>query len=439
MADVVVVGGGLAGAWAAAAAARSGAGVTLVRRALGATAVSSGAIDFVPPAEATDPRSWLARLPRDDPLHPYVAGGEPPSLDELAEEAARLTAALAEAGLPHRADLADPALVGAITGQVRSAGVVQETIAAGDLRGKRRLVAVAGIQGLGRLRPELVAAALEERGEGRLRSVPLTVAVPGIDPAIADDLDDATLARAIEAPGGAEALGAALQQALARAAGVSSDVILLPAVLGLEDAAATAARVAAAAGVRVAELLSPPPSAPGWRLAAACERVAGQSGTVMVAASAIGLRTDGRRVVGVETDDGRVLPCDACVLATGKFIGGGLVQDPNQPSGRARLREALLDLPVLVAGSPVDTTTPRDRVRRQRFAEQPFLGAGVRSDGAGRPLDRLGRPAFENVTVCGSLLSGVETTLRGGGLGVVAWTATRAGLTASSLAGAVVA
>src|SRR5579864_5140745 len=99
MPDVVVVGGGLAGCWAAATAASAGARVTLVRRALGATAVSAGPLDFVPPAEAADPAGWLGRLARSDPEHPYVAGGVGPSLEELEEEADRLAAALGNAGL----------------------------------------------------------------------------------------------------------------------------------------------------------------------------------------------------------------------------------------------------------------------------------------------------------------------------------------------------
>src|ERR1700716_278352 len=105
MPDVVVVGGGLAGSWAAAAAAASGARVTLVRRALGATATSAGPLDFVPPAEAADPAGGLARLPRSDSGHPYMAGGVAPSLEELEAEAQRLGLALAAAGLSLRVSL----------------------------------------------------------------------------------------------------------------------------------------------------------------------------------------------------------------------------------------------------------------------------------------------------------------------------------------------
>src|SRR5579862_772447 len=100
MPEVVVVGGGLAGCSAAATAARAGLGVALVRRGPAATAVSSGALDLVPPAEALDPGGWLGRLAREVPDHPYLAGGaEPPSPGELEAEARRLAAELGGVGL----------------------------------------------------------------------------------------------------------------------------------------------------------------------------------------------------------------------------------------------------------------------------------------------------------------------------------------------------
>src|SRR5581483_8620755 len=134
MSDVVVVGGGLAGCWAAATAAAAGARVTLVRRALGATATSAGPLDFVPPLEAADPAAWLARLSRSDPDHPYVAGGSAaPSLEELEAEAERLGLALVAAGVPVRVSLRSRVLLAGITGQVRLAGVAPESQAAGDL------------------------------------------------------------------------------------------------------------------------------------------------------------------------------------------------------------------------------------------------------------------------------------------------------------------
>ncbi|HEV7677448.1 MAG TPA: FAD-binding protein [Candidatus Dormibacteraeota bacterium] len=435
MPEVVVIGGGLAGSWAAAIAAGSGASVTLVRRAYGATATCAGPIDFVPPAEATGAASWLDRLPRSAPDHPYVAGGTAPSLAELAAGAAQLAEALAAAGLPTRVALDAPMLLAGITGQVRHASMAPETQAAGDLsRFTGRTVLVAGIAGLARFDAIAVAAALDERRIGwpaplRARATTLTPDVPGVAPDVAADLDDATLARALEAPGGAESLGAALAGVLA---GTPADVVLLPAVLGLDAPDAVATRVSqAAGGTPIAELLTSPPSAPGWRLQQACDRIAALAGVRLVAASVSSVRIEGRTAVAVELEgSGELLPCDALVLATGKYLGGGVVADP-------RPREPLLDLPLFSAGVPVSRLALRDLVERARFRDQPFASLGVQTDAAGAPLDEHGHTVLDNLTACGDLLAGMDPTLSGGGLGVAAWTAARAARTAARRAGSV--
>ena len=427
MPEVVVVGGGLAGCWAAVTAARAGLQVALVRRGPAATAVSSGALDLVPPGEATDPGGWLGRLAREVPDHPYVAGGvEPPAPGELEAEARRLAAELAGVGLRLRVALLRPAFVAAVTGQTRHAGVVLESIAAGDLHGAGR-VAVAGIPGLLRVDSAAIAAAIAERsGDGpAARAVVLDPALPGVDESVAGDLDDATLARAVEASGGAEMLGEAIASALG---GEAVDVVLLPAVLGLDDPDGVRARVESVAGVRVAELLSPPPSAPGWRLARAAEAMARRAGVEIVTGSVAGIRRAERRVVAVEAAGGDTLSCEVLVLATGKYLGGGL-------TGDRRPREPLLGLPLFTGGVAVDTLGPRDLVERTRFGPQPFLAAGVRTDAEGRPVDGFGAPVLDNLLACGALLAAVDTTLRGGGLGVAAWTGARAGRAAARLRG----
>jgi glycerol-3-phosphate dehydrogenase subunit B len=369
-------------------------------------------------------------LPQTDPGHPYCAAGAPPSLDELAAEAARLGAALGAAGLPHRVDLRHPAEVAAVTGQVRLAGMVQASIAAGDLSAGLRHVAVVAISGLGRPQPELVAASLAQRSGGRLAALGVTArpALPDLDGSIGpEDLDEATVARALEAPGGAEALGEAVRAALVASGWASVDLALLPAVLGLGDPGRVADRVAGAAGVSVAELLTAPPSAPGWRLQTAAERLVRQSGARMITAEAAGVETQDGRVVAVLARGGERHACEVLVLAAGKFIGGGLIADP-------RLREPVGGLPVFVGDQAAEQLGPRDLVSRFGFRDQPFTAAGLRTDAQGRALDRFGRPAYDNVLACGSVLAGLDTTLRAGGLGVAAYTAARAGRTAADLA-----
>ncbi len=423
MPHVVVVGGGLAGCWAAATAAASGAEVTLVRRALGATAVSSGAIDAVPPAEAGDPGTWLGRLPREQPGHPYLAAGVAPGVDDLEAELGALAAALRRAGLGLRVALRAPALVAGTTGQVRLAGMLQQTIASGDLR-RRAEVVVAGIAGLHRVDAAAVAAGIAARVPG-LHALPLTLRVPLLGEEV--DVDEAGAARALEAPGGAEALGRALQSAV-DSLGHGVELVLVPPVLGLDDAEAVALRAYGAGGVPVAELLAPPPSPPGWRLQCALDRVTTGAGVAASTGTVVAVRSAGGRVTAAVTDAGDEVRCDALVLAGGRFLGGGLTLE-------ARPREPLLGLPVFAGDRTVGTLARGDLVGRVGWRSQPVLSAGLRLDAGCRPVDGFGAAPWENVVACGSIVAGIDTTLDGGGLGVVAWTAGRAGRAAAGLAG----
>jgi glycerol-3-phosphate dehydrogenase subunit B len=424
MPRVLVVGGGLAGCWAALTAAGAGAEVTLVRRALGATAVSSGAIDCVPPAEAFDAAAWLDRLERDHPDHPYLSAGTVPEVGDLEEELAALARTLEGAGLPMRLDLRAPALLAATTGQVRGAGMAQQTIAAGDLLGPDAVV-VAGIRGLHRVDARAVAAGIADRVPGRRISA-VTVRLPvgdGVDPA---DLDEPAVARAVEAPGGAEHLGQAVRASI-EAAAEPADLVLVPPVLGLDNAWEVHRRFLTALGRPAGELLAPPPSAPGWRLQRALDRALELAAITVVPGTVTGVQRVADRVEAAVAGDAEVR-CDSIVLAGGRFLGGGL-------SLEALPREPLLGLPVFVEGRDVSELARADVVVRSRFRSQPVLGAGLRVDAGCRPVDRFGVAPWANVVACGSLLAGVDTSLSWGGLGVVAWSAGRAGRAAAALAG----
>src|SRR5260370_17248590 len=75
MAEVLVIGAGMAGAIAALSAVRAGAKVIVVRRAFGATALSSGAIDVAVDPHARDGVSIeeaAREIARIRPHHPYA-------------------------------------------------------------------------------------------------------------------------------------------------------------------------------------------------------------------------------------------------------------------------------------------------------------------------------------------------------------------------------
>ena len=357
--DVLVIGGGAAGVAAALAAAARGRRVALVRAGPGATALAAG--------------GWRGPMP------------------------AGLGRALEAAGLPHeppagplphphgdlrRHDLAAPA---------QAAAVLED----GAL--------VCGILGL----PGFTAPALA-RLWGDAARVRLAVATLDAGPLTPPaGWSPIALAATLEREPGplADALARAVRETGATRA-------ILPPVLGLEQGEAVRGTLAAAAGVPVGEMLGVPPSVPGWRLDRALLAAAEAHGVEVVAGRAGAPEVAGRRIVAVRVraDDGAELrlAARAVVLATGKFVGGGIVAD-------ARLREPALGCPVWVEhlGSAFDAPEPLALTRPEREAPQPLLGAGVRDDGGGRPVDRRGDVVYTNVRVAGSIRAGVETARLG--------------------------
>jgi glycerol-3-phosphate dehydrogenase subunit B len=173
----------------------------------------------------------------------------------------------------------------------------------------------------------------------------------------------------------------------------------LPAILGLYRTKEVISDLENILGVPVFEIPTMPPSVPGLRLKEAFERQ---------------LRTQGinyfsqKEVLEVRPiDDGYFelsigreksefsVQSRGVVLASGRFIGGGLHAD------RKRIRETIFDLPVC---QPTDRT----KWHRRDFLDprgHPVNEAGLETDDYFRPLNGSGRPAFKTLFAAGSILA----------------------------------
>ena len=406
---MLVVGGGLAGAVAALAARARGATVLLVRRSPGATALFGGAFGVAPDLDALpgdpllgrrSPLESARRLAARRPSHPYAVLGVH-DLDEALGFAGAQLSVLVEP-----AD-GRPRFLAHVSGGLAECGLCLHSQAAGDLRRVRGLAVVVGFSGHLGFDARLVAA-----GVGRLTSAggPRSAAVeasfftgPG-DGA----LRPFDLARALEAPGAAEALGAAIRGVLPRGASVA----LLAPVLGIDPAARVHARVEAAAGLPVAEVVSDPPSVPGLRLDATLLARLTEAGVEVLDGEVAAGGGPGRPGIVA----GETVEAGAWVVATGRYIGGGLVR-------RDRLAEPLFGLPVVAsetgaAGLTLAGRSPVSLTFRERTAAQPLLAAGVAVDPACRPLDEAGVPVHARLFVAGALIGGHEHAADQTGLGV---------------------
>jgi glycerol-3-phosphate dehydrogenase subunit B len=121
------------------------------------------------------------------------------------------------------------------------------------------------------------------------------------------------------------------------------------------------------------------------------------------------------------------ISCDALVLATGRFVGGGIAER------QGLLVEPLLGLPLYdLGGRRVDGLAARRLVRRDYEGEQPLFGTGVRTDTRMRPLGADGLPRFTNCFAAGDLLGSFDPARDRTGLGVALLSGRRAGAEAAS-------
>jgi glycerol-3-phosphate dehydrogenase subunit B len=357
------------------------------------------------------PLESARRLAARRSTHPYAVLGVAALEEALAFAAAELSAVLEPPD-------GRPRFLAHVSGAVAECAICQRSQAAGDLRRVRGAVAVAGFANHLGFDAGLVAAGV---GSWLPAGGPEALAVEVAWPLYPADgaLRPVELARALEAPGVAEGLGAAIRSALPRPAGV----VLLPPVLGLDPSARVPDRVAAAAGVLVAEVVSDPPSVPGLRLDATILARLLEAGVEVVHGDVLPGGRPGQPVQialagGAAAAEGTVLTLTAraMVLATGRFVGGGIAR-------RGALVEPLLGLPVQASESGASGVHLAARPAaaltiRERRAAQPLLAAGIRVDGSCRPLGEDGLPVHYRLFAAGALIGGHEHAADGTGLGV---------------------
>lgn len=109
---------------------------------------------------------------------------------------------------------------------------------------------------------------------------------------------------------------------------------------------------------------------------------------------------------------GAILKAEVFVLASGRFFGGGL------QSGFTRVEESILALPIYQQAEGARIAERRAVVEGRADWDR----LGVRVDSEYRPLAEDGKPAYQNLVACGSILGGVDFAKAKIGLGFFATT-----------------
>ncbi len=389
--DVLVIGGGMAGAAAALSARREGATVLLVARGPGATALSSGAADIA--AVEDLPVRDAARALAERPGHPYARIDD---LDAALGATSELLQSLGYAGGERNLWLLSP------LGCAKPAAMAQKAIAAGDLRAlppdaRPAVVALAGGQAI---EARLQAAGLQRYFE-KAFVLPVDFYVHRGDalrtvPEMAQDIDVRR-----------DELAQALRRAVQRSGATHLFMPTLGYACGIPDA-----------GVPVFEMLSAPPSVPGLRLQRALEKALEAAGVETRTGIAEKSAGGGVQIVSGLTCE--AIDPGAVVLATGRFIGGGIRSD-------SRLRETVFDLPAWAGDRQSMPALPSEELFAQKArGRHAGLAAGLRA-GAGL---RVG----ERIFAAGAVIGGYDQSRDEGGIGAAALLGIAAGKSAAAAA-----
>jgi glycerol-3-phosphate dehydrogenase subunit B len=383
--DVVVVGSGLAGLFAGVLAARRGARTLVVARGVGGTHVGTGTVDVW----GEEGRKKEEGRRKE---HPLELAGERALRAGLAE----LQALCVSAGYPLIGELGRNHVLPTALGAARPTGLAPQSFLAGDLHRADELT-IARLPGFRDFYADLMAANLLAQGHA---AHALTLELPPPQPQ--RDLFATDLAHRFDNPNYRAEVARLWHAALK---GVTR--LGVPAILGLDHAAAGHRDLSEKLGVELFEIPILPPSVPGMRLFNLLREALLAAGGRMTLGPAVRGWVEADRALGIiaETAGGaRRYAAETILLATGGFRHGGL-----ESPAPGQIRESVFDLPV--------------RVESEMFAPlyweaQPYARRGVRVNEALQPISAEGVALYPNVFAIGGVLAGADRLSEGSREGI---------------------
>lgn len=439
-ADVIVIGGGMAGVTAALKAASQGAEVILIRKGHGTTAMSSGAFDIAGPEKFVPLDSWedvprvtdrLREILRFNPIHPYsiIAGGRK-GMEHLCTRLSRacsfVTAQIPQVRMQGSCDknIALPSVLGT----VKFSSYAPESLYAGNLSEMRDAeILLVGVSGLMLFQPRICRQTLARYSSLHSpRSIKRVEVIEMVIPQYLNALPSAPfeIARFFDSPDAAETFARALNERVP--SGITH--VAFPPVLGLDNHQEIYEIFTRIINKKVLELISPSFSVPGYRLQRALEEALRRHNIRLINGEVLDAKREGRNVGNLIFKDwktSRTAAARKYILASGKFSAGGIVANdfPLEP---------IFELPLYSHDRRVDKGFIQDLLSWNVEGKQFFLSCGVHIDKQLRPLDSTGEPAYDNLYAAGSIIGEYDYVAEKCGTGVAVLTGYIAGDEAAS-------
>lgn len=399
--DVIVIGAGLAGLTAAAAAVRSGKSVTVLAKGAGTVAFGGGVIDllgYVDGEPVTNPLEGVRRLPEG---HPYVMAGT----NNVIEAVAFFQDLCKTAEYPLTGSSNANTWVPTAAGTLKPSCLVPYTMNTDNLK-QAEHICVIGFAGLKDFFPSIVVKGLKQM-TGYTDNCEAIV----VEHTIQGDRDVTALdlARWMETPEGEVQFTKQVRDRISEGA-----CLLMPPVLGSEPDYRLWRRLEETLKCRIIELAAAPPAITGSRLRKMLVKYLKSQGVKIIEQANVRRyeATHGRITAVATKHFGReqIYKAGAFIIASGGFLGGGLVAEPS------RVFEPIFNLPVY---------QPKDEPSMRLFdqAGQPFARTGVRVNNRMQPIDEAGQVVWDNLFATGNVLADYDYCLEKSGNGVALVTA----------------
>jgi glycerol-3-phosphate dehydrogenase subunit B len=374
--DLIVIGMGLSGLMAAKTAAQIGKKVLIVGKGTGSLCLFSNTIDLLGNIPGkTGISDGLSIWIKAHPGHPYSKIGW-----EGMSEALSSFISLFPPPYSFQTIRNENCFIPTGAGTLRPTYLIPTTMAAGtSLQEGDGLIV--GFKGFKDFFADYVASQLKCRG--------ITLSLAEI---LRQEITATALARMMEKESFRKAIGREIKKEIRGETSVG-----FPALLGLWNPIQVKKDLEEIIGAQVFEIPILPPSVPGVRIFNRFKEWLIQKGvTFLIGHSLSKANLKGRRCEEVYVHKPPILDsysADRYILATGRFVGGGLKADEE------KIYEPVFDLPVSQPKSR------KDWFKNSFFDNHPIHQAGISTDPSFRLIDERGNLVLENVWVAGTMLA----------------------------------
>jgi glycerol-3-phosphate dehydrogenase subunit B len=417
--DIIIIGGGMAGAAAAIAAKNKGADVTLIRKGYGSTALSSGAFDILDTNR--DVHSLNKR-------HPYRIVGEKNFklfknslngfLKDIKAEELLIDGAVAK----------DATLV-SIAGVFKNTNLCQHSICEGRLTGfKDAKILFFAIKGFAGFNPKQCCSQFKEANEKDnllIKKIDHTfINFPGNG--VETFPSPFILAMRLDDEAVMEKFISVINKT-AKENGYSH--LGFPPILGLRKTAKAVKALEASTDRKVFELLPLLPSVPGYRLQLALNSLLGKKGINVIEGEVVkaGIKNSVVESISVKKRNGSSeLKAKSFILTTGRWAGGKAIKKNG-------IYEPLFDLPIYEKERVAEIKDVVDYLDSYVLESHPLLSVGIRVNSRLQPLNSDDDIVYKNLFAAGAILGGYNYQTDQCGLGVAFLTGHLAGKYAAEL------